>query len=164
MTLIGDQTYRLSQMLRGLHNSDDMMMDVVRSGARVVILDAGLTRLDIDTDFIEQAVEIDVSAAGRSGVAAEHIYAAAHLRPLSIAHLSAEPTGDGVKLSWIPRNIDGSDGLNTSAQFEISWPEGSRVTSEISEILPISPGSGTEITIRAFDPIGGFGRGATIRV
>jgi len=104
VTLIGNQTYRVSQMLR------------------------------------------DVSAAGRSGVAAEHIYSAAHLRPLSIAHLSAEPVEEGVKISWIPRNIDGNDALDPSAQFEINWPNGRRLTPEISEILPILPGSGTEIS------------------
>ena len=88
VTLIADQTYRLSGLLRGLNNSDDMMMDDVAVGARVVVLDEGLATLPINSDYIGENIEMAISAAGRSGVAAEYQYVAAHLRPLSVAHLS----------------------------------------------------------------------------
>ena len=88
VTLIADETYHLNDLLRGLHNSDDMMMDEVAAGARVVVLDEGLSTLPINPDYIGEMIEISISAAGRSGVPAEHEYVAAHLRPLSVVHLS----------------------------------------------------------------------------
>jgi len=48
ITLVGDRTYRLKTLLRGLSNSDDNMMVVIAEGARVVALDEGLIDLPID--------------------------------------------------------------------------------------------------------------------
>jgi len=43
--LIAENTYRLKTLLRGLSNSDDLMISVIPSGARVVALDSGLANL-----------------------------------------------------------------------------------------------------------------------
>ena len=164
VSLIGDQTYRLSALLRGLNNSDDMMMNEVASGARVLSLDEGLGTLTIHPDYIDQNIEIDVSAAGRSGVAAKHKYTAAHVRPLSVAHLSSQPIGDMTELNWVPRNLDDADEVDPKAQFEINWPGGTVLTVGTSTILPIASGSKTLVSIRPSDPVGGFGAAQTIRV
>ena len=164
VSLIGDQTYRLSALLRGLNNSDDMMMNEVASGARVLSLDEGLGTLTIHPDYIDQNIEIDVSAAGRSGVAAKHKYTAAHVRPLSVAHLSSQPIGDMTELNWVPRNLDDADEVDPKAQFEINWPGGTVLTVGTSTILPIASGSKTLVSIRPSDPVGGFGGAQTIRV
>ena len=164
MTLIAEQTYRLSGLLRGLNNSDDMMMETVPAGSRVVVLDGGLAALSIDSDYIGEALEIAVNAAGRAGVAAQHSYSAAHLRPLSVVHVTAEPAGEGVRVSWIPRNLDGSDVVDDAAQAELTWPDGAVLVTGTSATLPVLPGSQTEISIRPFAPIGGFGRSVRIRV
>ena len=164
VTLIGDETYHLNDLLRGLHNSDDMMMDEVAAGARVVVLDEGLSTLPINPDYIGEMIEISISAAGRSGVPAEHEYVAAHLRPLSVVHLSSKPVGEMTELSWVPRNLDGSDAVNPLAEFEISWPDGVNLTSGTSALLPIASGSMTLVSIRSSDSLGGFGVPKTIRV
>ena len=164
VTLIADDTYHLSDLLRGLNNSDDMMMDEVAAGARVVVLDEGLVTLPINLDYIGESIDLAISAAGRSGVSAEHEYVAAHLRPLSVAHLSSKPVGEMTELRWVPRNLDGADEVDPQAEFEISWPDGAVLASGTSALLPINPGSIDLVSIRPSDPVGGFGAAKTIRV
>ena len=162
--LIDAQSYRLKTLLRGLNNSDDMMMPVIPAGARIVALDTGLANLPIDEDFIGQDLEIAVTAGGRSGVAGQVNYRAAHLRPLSIVHLNSEAVGEETRLSWIPRNLNNAESLNPAAQVEITWPGGAITTSERAAQLPITSGSGTWVTLTPIDPIGGAGAPKTILV
>ena len=164
VTLIDALTYRLKTLLRGLSNSDDMMMPLIPAGARIVALDAGLADLRIDADYIEQNVDIAVTAGGREGVSAEINYRAAHLRPLSVVHLKAKAIGDETKLSWIPRNLDDAESLNPAAQVEISWSDGTIITTETSVQLPILPGAGASVTLTPIDPLGGRGLSKTIRL
>ena len=164
VTLIGDQIFRLKGLLRGLNNSDDMMMKTVPVGARVVALGAGLSTLQIHPDYIGQGLEIMVSANGRSGVPAEHSYEAAHLRPLSVVHVKSRSIGETTEIIWIPRNLDGADEIDVSAQFELTWPDGGMTVSGRSAVLPVAAGSETEITIRPLDPIGGYGAAKTILI
>jgi hypothetical protein len=164
VSLIAEQTYRLSGLLRGLNKSDDMMVDLVRAGARVVVLDAGLAPLPINPDHIGETLDLTISAAGRAGVPAQHLYSAAHLRPLSVVHLTAKSDGEMTELSWIPRNLDGSDALDPAAEFEISWPGGIRRVTGTSVSLPISEGSDIDVSIRSSHPLGGLGKANIIRV
>ena len=115
-------------------------------------------------DYIGESIDLAISAAGRSGVSAEHEYVAAHLRPLSVAHLSSKPVGDMTELRWVPRNLDGADEVDPQAEFEISWPDGEIRTAGTSALLPITSGSMTLISVRPSDPVGGFGAAKTIRV
>lgn len=164
ITLIGPDTYRLSTLLRGVQNSDDMMGEVLSAGARVLALDTALATLPIHPDYVGAEVKVDVSAAARAGVAAQHLYMAAHLRPLSVVHLSAEAKGDGIELSWIPRNLDGREILDPAAEFEISWPGGSLIAAGTTALLPVSKGSGLIIRIRPISDIAGFGMAKTIQI
>ena len=97
-------------------------------------------------------------------MAAEHRYSAAHLRPLSIVHISAEAVGNETKISWIPRKLDGSDDVDPSAQVEISWPGGVELATGTSARLPIAAGSDTLVSFRPTDPVGGDGLVKTILV
>ena len=162
--LIDAQSYRLKTLLRGLNNSDDMMMPVIPAGARIVALDTGLANLPIDEDFIGQDLEIAVTAGGRSGVAGQVNYRAAHLRPLSIVHLNSEAVGEETRLSWIPRNLNNAESPDPATQVEISWPGGAITTSESAAQLPITSGSGTLVTLTPIDPIGGAGAPKTILI
>lgn len=164
VTLIGDQTYRLKTLLRGLNNSDDMMAEVISSGARVVKLDVGLGTLAVDADFIGEDIEIAVSAAGRSGVSAINTYRAAHLRPLSVSHLSAKPIGSETELKWIPRNLDDANDIDANAQVQILWDEGEMTVSGTQAVLPIEGGSNTPVTLTPIDPIGGAGLSKVIYI
>lgn len=164
VTLIAAQTYRLSGLLRGLSNSDDMMMTSVPAGARVVSLGGGLSSLAVHPDFIGGSIDISAAASGRSGVPADHLYKATHLRPLSVVHVSATPVGNETEISWIPRNLDNAEAVDPSAQVEITWPSGSITTAGTSALLPIGPGLNTLVTLRPIDPLGGFGAATTIVV
>jgi len=157
VTLIAEDIYRLNTLLRGLNNSDDNIASTVPMGARVVRWNNGLATLDVDSDYIGSDINIEVSAAGRSGVSADHSYAAAHLRPLSVVHVSAKAAGADTEISWIPRNLDDAEGVDPAAQVEINWPGGSIMATGTSAILPIAPGSNTRVTLKSSDPFGGFG-------
>lgn len=162
--LIAENTYRLKTLLRGLSNSDDLMMPVIPSGARVVTLDAGLANLPIDADFIGQNVDINVSAGGREGVSAQLTYTAAHLRPLSVVHVKAKAFGDETELSWIPRNLDNVEAADPNAQIEIRWADGAVTVVGTSARLPIALGLGISVTLTPFSLIGGAGQSKTIIV
>ena len=162
VTLIGPQSYRLKTLLRGLSNSDDMMMPVIAAGARILALDSGLADLPIDEDFIGQNVDIAVTAGGREGVSAEINYRAEHLRPLSVVHVKAQAIGAETEISWIPRNLDDSETIDPAAQVEITWSAGLITTSDTAARLPIASGSGISVTFTPIDPVGGAGVSKTI--
>jgi len=164
ITLIGEQTYRLYTLLRGLNNSDDMMAEVIPAGARIVKLDDGLGTLRIDEDFIGEILDISVSSAGRAGVSAMHPYRATHLRPLSVVHVQVTPLGEQTQLNWIPRNLDNSDKIDPDAEVQITWPGGELQTSGTQALLPIQSGSNTPVTITPIDPIGGTGASKVIYI
>ena len=164
VTLIGEGTYRLKTLLRGVLNSDDLMMENIPAGARVVALDDGLVDLPVGDDYIGQSLEIGVTSAGRSGVSAEITYGGADLRPLSVAHVHAKTAGANTQLTWIPRNLDDAEDVNAEAQLLISWPGGEMTTSDIFANIPVEIGSGVPVTLTPIDPIGGAGAPQTIWV
>ena len=86
------------------------------------------------------------------------------LRPLSVVHVSAKPLGETTELSWIPRNLNNSDEIDPAAEIEIRWPEGAIFASGTSAILPVQTGSDTLVTLTPIDPMGGFGKSATIQI
>jgi hypothetical protein len=164
ITLIGEQTFRLDTLLRGVNNSDDMMIEVIPAGARVFKLDDGLGTLRIDEDFIGDVLDISVSSAGRAGVAATHQYRAVHLRPLSVVHMKVKPVGEQTQLNWIPRNLDNSDKIDPDTQVQITWPGGELLVSGTQALLPIQSGSDTPVTLTPIDPIGGQGASKVIYI
>ena len=164
ITLIGESTYRLTRLLRGLSNSDDMMMAVIAPGARVIALDEGLADLSIDDDYIGQTIEITISAAGRPGVPASVDYHAAHLRPLSVVHISAKSEGAETDITWIPRNLDNTEYVDPAAEVLVSWPSGAMTVTGLVARIPVEMGSDTLVRLTPIDPIGGTGIEATIRV
>jgi len=164
VTLIGSQTYRLSRLLRGLNNSDDNMDNVIASGARILVLDAGLASLDISPDFIGQRIDVSAETAGRVGVSAAIDYQAAHLRPLSVVHLKANAAEGETRLSWIPRTLDDSGSVDPSALFRIMWPTGEKTVSGTTAQVPVMMGSDTLISVIPLHPLTLPGRSAEIRV
>ena len=164
ITLIGELTYRLDTLLRGLNNSDDMMVEIIPAGARIVKLDDGLTPLPIDPDFIGETLKVEVHSSGRAGVSATHQYRANHLRPLSVVHVQVTPVGEQTQLNWIPRNLDNSNKIDPDAQVQITWPGGELQASGTQALLPIQSGSNTPVTITPIDPIGGEGASKVIYV
>jgi len=164
ITLIGEQTYRLHTLLRGLNNSDDMMVEVIPAGARIVKLDNGLGTLRVDDDFIGEILDISVSSAGRAGVSAMHQYRATHLRPLSVVHVQVTRLGEQTQLNWISRNLDNSDKIDPDAQVKIGWPGGELLVLGTQVLLPIRSGANTPVTITPINAIGGEGASQVIYI
>lgn len=164
VSLIAPETYRLSRLLRGLLQSDDNITDELAAGARVVALDDGVADLDISSDYIGATINLSATSLGRPGVSARVSYAAAHLRPLSVVHLKAVQEGDGTRLTWIPRRLNGEDGIDPDAVFEIRWSNQQISVSSTSALVPIEAGENTLLSVTPIDNLAGRGRAAEIYV
>ena len=103
ISLVGENQYRLSHMLRGLAGTDADMMDIVPSGAQIVYLNRGLKDLPISPARLGGSVTVTAEAGGRGGDPITLIYAARHLRPLSPVHPKLTVNEDGLHLSWVRR-------------------------------------------------------------
>ena len=163
-TLIGAETYRLKTLLRGLQASDDMMVDEIAAGARVIVLDDAVGSLDVSTDFIGTSVELAVQSSGRSGVGDRVAYDAAYLRPLSIVHVNVEPDGTQTRVTWISRRTDDANEVDTNAMFEIDWGDGVLTVNETCVLVPLTFGSRASISVTPVDNLAGRGRSVEIRV
>lgn len=111
----GEDTYQLTQLLRGQCGSDAAMTGGVASGAAVVLLTPDLTRAAVA--MAERGLELTWRAAPAGGPASgaamsETIFAWTGLawRPFAPAHLKARMGEDGLALSWIRRARIGGDG------------------------------------------------------
>ncbi|MGJ8562217.1 MAG: baseplate multidomain protein megatron [Alphaproteobacteria bacterium] len=107
--LIGENTYRLSKMLRGLAGTEVDMMDAVPSGARIAYLDQGFVDLPISNDHLGEDIVITAEAGGRDSAPAAMVYAARHLRPLAPVHGRAEMKDGALHVSWARRTRIGGD-------------------------------------------------------
>ncbi|CAM3830329.1 baseplate multidomain protein megatron [Litorimonas haliclonae] len=103
MTLIGPNRYRCDTILRGV-GSEGYSRQGVTSGARIVWLDAGVQVLDINPDYIGEAVSLTAIANERQSAPTEFEYAASHLKPLSPAHLTAKRDAGALVINWIRRS------------------------------------------------------------
>ncbi|GGX56178.1 phage host specificity protein [Litorimonas cladophorae] len=164
VSLIGPDIYRLHTLLRGVENSDDYMVDQILSGARVISLDGGLATLDIEEDFIGGPIQIEVSASGRSGASSELIYSAEHLRPLSVAHVSAVAEGENTRLNWTPRRLDNATKIDPSQMFDICWSEGEMRVSANTALIPVNYRSNNWVSITPVHSLTKAGRSVKILV
>ncbi|PKP66999.1 MAG: hypothetical protein CVT86_02560 [Alphaproteobacteria bacterium HGW-Alphaproteobacteria-8] len=113
--LIGPAEYRLDRLLRGQAGTDPFIGAPTPAGARFVLLDAALKRLDVD------AAEIGLATRYRIGPshlpisdpafrAVTMTPQAVGLRPYAPAHLNAVRDGVGdVALAWVRRTREGGD-------------------------------------------------------
>jgi len=106
-TLVGDGEYELSDLLRARLGSAHAMQSPHPVGARIVKLDAKLTRLDIGAHEWAEPLDIIAPPAG-AGVddvrAARATFTLPHaaLRPWAPAHLRAKRDASGdVAISWV---------------------------------------------------------------
>jgi len=105
--LIGQRTYRLSNLLRGLAGSDADMMDEITSGAMLVLLSGprgiggGIDRLALPHDVIGTNVSLQAFTANRESREVFTPYIGRHLRPLAPVHGCYDDNSK--RLSWIRR-------------------------------------------------------------
>jgi hypothetical protein len=113
--LVGSQTYRLSQLLRGQAGSEPAMAAILPAGEAFVLLDRRLVPMASGLDRLDRAMPLRVVASGRShddasAVALTVTPDATALRPWAPVHLRAARQADGVHLSWIRRSRQDGDG------------------------------------------------------
>lgn len=154
----------MKTLLRGLSRSDDSQVDHVPAGARIIALDNGVENLPLSDDFFGQTVEIGIEAGGRSGVPIEHIYQAAHLKPLSPVHLRIEADEGQTRLSWVPRRGEGEEHIDENAVFRVNWLNEEVVVSGTSVALPFFIRAGIPVSVAEENSLTGRGPKAEILV
>lgn len=107
--LIGEKTYQLKTLLRGLSGSNTEMTDHVETGARLVKLDTTLKALNIANDLIGSDLQFDVQTAKRAVSFQSFFYKALHLRPLAPVHGRMKAEGAQTYLSWIRQSRLGGE-------------------------------------------------------
>lgn len=111
--LVGEQTYRLSKLLRGQAGSEQAMTPLLAAGAPFVLLDGHAVTIAKGADALERPLDLRVVAAGRdtadvTALALSVTPRATALQPLAPVHLHAARSDTGVTLRWIRRTrIDG---------------------------------------------------------
>ncbi|MEM9145806.1 MAG: glycoside hydrolase/phage tail family protein [Pseudomonadota bacterium] len=112
--LIGTNHLRLSRLLRGRRGTEDLAALEAPIGARIVVLDQGVTRIPLDIDARGLARHYRIGPATKpigdaSYVALEDASAGIGLRPYAPAHLRAAAQGGDIAITWIRRTRIGGD-------------------------------------------------------
>ena len=117
-TLIATGTYELSGLLRGQGGTERAMRSPLAAGARFVLVNSALTRVDLATSEIRLPYYWRFGPAARdigdATFATEtHTYEGLGLKPLSPVHVRAERTAGDLTLSWLRRTRIGGDAWET---------------------------------------------------
>ncbi|MEM6385778.1 MAG: glycoside hydrolase/phage tail family protein [Pseudomonadota bacterium] len=113
--LIGEETWRLSHLLRGQQGTDAVMQSVWPAGSTFVLLDAALTQIPVSSTLRGITRRYRVGPASRpvddaSYVELTHASLATGLKPFAPVHLKVAPDGvGGHRISWIRRTRIGGD-------------------------------------------------------
>lgn len=113
-TLVGAGTYELSGLLRGQAGTESAMRTPVGAGARFVLVNTAVTRIDLTASEIRLPYSWRVGPAARdigdaSYVTAEHTFEGLGLKPLSPVHVRAARSGGDISISWLRRTRVGGD-------------------------------------------------------
>jgi hypothetical protein len=104
--LIGEQTYRLSKLLRGRQGTENFIHNH-QEGERFVLLSPALHTTSMSTNMIGRKIHYKAVTAGSSIEAAEEqefIYQANSLKPFAPVHITGTRNEDGnLTITWIRR-------------------------------------------------------------
>jgi hypothetical protein len=142
-------TYTLTGLLRGQAGTEHAMRLAVAPGARFVLLDAALTRLDLTEDELGLAFNWRCGPASRdlgsaSYVELSHAFRGEGLKPLSPVHLRARRSLGDLHLTWVRRTRTGGDSWDTmdvplgeaEERYEIDILDGPVVKRTLSATAP----------------------------
>jgi hypothetical protein len=112
--LVGDKTYRLSRLLRGLGGSEPEAARALVAGALVVRLDEAVTPLTDSLADLGVARRYRIGPADRDHADPTFVEIVATagsdaLRPLSPVHVTARRGPDGIAIAWIRRSRRDAD-------------------------------------------------------
>jgi len=186
-TLIGDDVWRLSGLLRGQQGTERAMMACGRAGALVVFLEEAPARAEIGTaerglPQVCRAGPLGMPPGGTGFTTLDFTLAGLVDRPWSPAHLRVAPDGaGGLDIGWIPRVRlygDGWDGgpvpvdaaqfrlrlLDAGAErrvIETDQTASNYPAAALTEDFPEGSGAGARVAVCQWNPAFGWGVEAT---
>ena len=138
--LTAPATYTLTGLLRGQGGTEHAMRTPVVAGARFVLLDGALARIDMTEDEVGLAFNWRCGPASRdlgspSYVQLAHTFHGEGLKPLSPVHIRGTRTGGDLNLAWMRRTRIGGDSWDsidvplgeTQERYEIDILDGTTV-------------------------------------
>lgn len=181
--LIAPLTYRLSGLLRAQLGTDAAMQAGVSAGARFVLINSALTRIDLSGDEIGLPYDWRYGPANRDVAHAlyrstQHAYAGVGRRPYAPVHVRGRRTSGDLLLSWVRRTRRGGDSWEAaevplaeeSERYEVDIIDGSIVRRTIAASTPSLVYSAAEqtadfgapqsaVSVRVYQLSQTFGRG-----
>ncbi len=144
--LTAPSTYELSLLLRGQAGTEGAMRTPVAAGARFVLLDGALARVDMGPDEVGLAYTWRCGPANRnigdaSYLETTHAFRGLGLRPLSPMHVRGSRSGGDLALSWVRRTRIGGDSWDSvevplaeeTERYEVDILDGPDVVRTISQ-------------------------------
>ncbi len=113
-TLIGPGSYELTRLLRGQGGTERAMVTPLAAGARFVLVNTALARLDLAASEIRLPYSWRFGPATRdigdaTFATASHTFTGLGLKPLSPVRVRASRSGGDVTISWLRRTRAGGD-------------------------------------------------------
>ena len=147
--LTAPATYALTGFLRGQAGTEHAMRAPLAAGARFVLLDGALARVDMTEDEIGLALNWKCGPANRdigspNYVEVAHTFVGEGLRPLSPAHVRGSRSAGDLGLGWVRRTRIGGDSWDgidvplgeTQERYEIDILDGSTVKRTLTATSP----------------------------
>ena len=113
-TLVAPATYELSGLLRGQAGTEAEMRSPVAAGARFILLDASVARIELAPSEVGLPLQwrygpADRDLGGESYAQSKFAFGGIGQRPLSPVHVTGIRTAGDVAVSWIRRTRTGGD-------------------------------------------------------
>ncbi len=113
-TLVAPSTYALTTLIRGQQGTEGMISPHLPAGARFVMLDTALTKLDLAPDEVGLPLNWRFGPSNRDLGAPSydtigHAFSGIGHRPFAPVHIRARRDDDGLHISWIRRTRMGGD-------------------------------------------------------
>jgi len=182
--LVAPATYALTALLRGQQGTEGFSSSPLPAGARFVLLDSALTRLDVGPNEIGLPLNWrfgpsnrDIGAPSYDTVV--HAFAGTGHRPFAPAHIRSRRDDGGLHISWIRRTRIGGDSWDgaevplgeASERYEIDVLDGDDAVRTLAASSPSalysladqSADFGTPpdaVTVRIFQLSESYGRGS----
>ena len=147
--LVAPATYALTTLIRGQQGTEGLSDMTLPAGARFVLLDSALTRLDLAPAEIGLPLNWRFGPSNRdigapSYDTAVHAFAGIGHRPFAPAHVRGHRGDDGLHLSWIRRTRIGGDSWDSaevplgevSERYEIDVLDGDVVVRTLTTAMP----------------------------
>jgi hypothetical protein len=157
--LTAPATYTLSGFLRGQAGTEHAMRAPLGAGARFVLLDGALGRVDMTEDEIGLAFTWRCGPASRdlgspNYLEATHAFMGEGLKPLSPAHVRGSRSAGDLNLTWVRRTRIGGDSWDgidvplaeTEERYEIDILDGSTVKRTLTATSPSATYTATQQT------------------